>query len=97
MTHLGRYIAYLRRNSREKLSARQLAQRVGCSNTYIGQVEKGRQLPSIELTWDIVSKLGGNGRYAVVALLVDHGIPESEVTPMCPEWGAIEAAVNSFL
>lgn len=92
MTHLGRYVAFLRRQ--KNLSARQLAQQVGCSNTFIGQIEKGRQSPSLKLAWDIVAALGGDGRYALVALAVDQGIPAAEVISLCAAWDEIEAIVT---
>lgn len=59
---LGTYLRELREASH--LSQRAVAQRVGCSNTYISQLEKGAQYPAARFLYKLIEVLRGDFREA---------------------------------
>ena len=60
---LGRALAELRR--REGLTQQQLAERLGVSRPYLGNVEAGRSSGLLDLVFDTISRLHGEIRITV--------------------------------
>ena len=60
---LGRALAELRR--REGLTQQQLAERLGVSRPYLGNVEAGRSSGLLDLVFDAIARLHGEIRVTV--------------------------------
>ncbi len=56
-TNLGRRIQRLRKGIKPKLTQERLAEKVGISTTYVGFIEQGKYVPSVEILEKIARQL----------------------------------------
>lgn len=75
MSTLGETIKQARENL--KMSQKELGQRGGVWDTYIGQIEKGEKIPSDELCLKIAQILGLNGRDLLLCAYIERSGDES--------------------
>ena len=75
MSTLGEKIKQAREGL--KMSQKELGQRVGVWDTYIGQIEKGEKLPSDELCLKVAQALGLNGRDLLLCAHIERSDGES--------------------